>query len=80
MARGRQEVPPDPGSDPRIGPVRHIVGGRQQFAMQRRIAYRDPDLGEPLVHWVTGTLLSDLTSALACGDSEQPTPQRSVER
>lgn len=59
------EIPPDPGSDPRIVLVRVTESGREQFAMQRRIGYRDRHLGELLVPRVTGTFRSDLTSVPA---------------
>lgn len=58
-------VPPDPGADPKIVLVRVAEHGREQFAMQRRIAYRDRHLGELLVPRVTGTFCSDLTSVPA---------------
>ena len=60
-----QEIPPDPGSDPKIVLVRVAEHGHEQFAMQRRIAYRDRHLGELLVPRVTGTFRSDLTSVPA---------------
>ena len=59
------EVPPDPGADPKIVLVRVAEHGHEQFAMQRRIAYRDRHLGELLVPRVTGTFRSDLTSVPA---------------
>lgn len=55
-------VPPDPGSDPKIELLRISEDGHEQFAMQRRIAYRDRHLGELLVPRVTRTFRSDLTS------------------
>jgi hypothetical protein len=62
---GRPEIPPDPGADPRIVLLRVTEDGREQFAMQRRIAYNDRHLGELLVPRVTGTFRSDLTSVPA---------------
>ncbi|ELS58831.1 DUF1353 domain-containing protein [Streptomyces viridochromogenes] len=59
---GHQEVPPDPDSDARIELQRVIVGGREYFMMQRRIAYRDRHVGELLVPRETGTFRTDLTS------------------
>lgn len=64
-AGGQGEVPPDPGSDPRIVLDRITETGHEQFAMQRRIAYDDRHLGELLVPRVTGTFRSDLTSVPA---------------
>ncbi|QWA25634.1 DUF1353 domain-containing protein [Streptomyces sp. JCM17656] len=64
-AAGRAEVPPDPDADPRIELVRHVLGGQEEFAMQRRIAYRDRHLGELLVPRVTATFRTDLTSVPA---------------
>jgi hypothetical protein len=57
--------PPDPGSDPKIVLVRVDEHAHEQFAMQRRIAYRDRHLGELLVPRVTSTFRSDLTSVPA---------------
>ncbi|MGW5471400.1 DUF1353 domain-containing protein [Streptomyces chartreusis] len=62
---GRPEVPPDPEADPRIELVRHVLGDREEFAMQRRIAYRDRHLGELLVPRLTATFRTDLTSVPA---------------
>jgi hypothetical protein len=59
------EVPPDPTADPKIVLTRVAEHGREQFAMQRRIGYRDRHLGELLVPRVTGTFRSDLTSVPA---------------
>jgi Protein of unknown function (DUF1353) len=59
------EVPPDPDSDAKIVLARVAEHGHEQFAMQRRIAYRDRHLGELLVPRVTGTFRSDLTSVPA---------------
>jgi hypothetical protein len=61
----RPEVPPDPAADPRIVLERSTDSGREQFAMQRRIAYRDRHLGELLVPRETGSFRSDLTSVPA---------------
>lgn len=58
----RPEVPPDPGSDPQVVLVRVTETGQEQFAMQRRIAYRDRHLGELLVPRETGSFRTDLTS------------------
>ncbi|UQW99564.1 DUF1353 domain-containing protein [Streptomyces sp. RerS4] len=62
---GQPEVPPDPGCDARIELVRVAERGREQFAMSRRIAYRDRHLGELLVPRRTRTFRSDLTSVPA---------------
>lgn len=59
------EIPPDPGSDPQVVLVRVTETGREQFAMQRRIAYVDRHLGELLVPRVTGSFRTDLTSVPA---------------
>lgn len=59
------EVPPDPGADAKIVLARVDEHGREQFAMQRRIAYDDRHLGELLVPRVTRTFRSDLTSVPA---------------
>lgn len=59
------EVPPDPGSDAKIVLARVDEHGREQFALERRIAYRDRHLGELLVPRVTKTFRSDLTSVPA---------------
>ena len=61
----RPEIPPDPGSDPKIMLLRLSERGHEQFAMERRIAYRDRHLGELLVPRVTGTFRTDLTSVPA---------------
>lgn len=58
-------VPPDPAAEPQIVLRRVAEGGHEQFAMQRRIAYRDRHLGELLVPRVTETFRSDLTSVPA---------------
>jgi hypothetical protein len=59
------EIPPDPGSDPKIVLLRIAEAGHEQFAMERRIAYRDRHLAEVLVPRVTKTFRSDLTSVPA---------------
>jgi len=59
------EIPPDPNADPKIVLDRVAEHGHEQFAMQRRIAYRDRHLGELLVPRVTSTFRSDLTSVPA---------------
>jgi hypothetical protein len=61
----RPELPPDPGTDARIVLLRVTDTGREQFAMERRIAYRDRHLGELLVPRVTATFRTDLTSVPA---------------
>jgi hypothetical protein len=58
-------VPPDPGADPRIVLARVTDAGHEQFAMERRIGYRDRHLGELLVPRVTATFRTDLTSVPA---------------
>jgi hypothetical protein len=62
---GHAEVPPDPNADPQIVLARVEEHGEEQFAMQRRIAYRDRHLGELLVPRVTRTFRTDLTSVPA---------------
>jgi hypothetical protein len=59
------EVPPDPGSDPKIVLLRVAESGHEQFALERRIAYNDRHLGELLVPRATKTFRSDLTSVPA---------------
>ncbi|HEX2896003.1 MAG TPA: DUF1353 domain-containing protein [Marmoricola sp.] len=61
----RPGVPPDPGADARILLQRLTEAGREEFAMERRIAYRDRHLGELLVPRVTRTFRTDLTSVPA---------------
>ena len=61
----RPEVAPDPGVDARIVLLRVTETGQEQFAMERRIAYRDRHLGELLVPRVTSTFRTDLTSVPA---------------
>lgn len=56
------EVPPDPHEDPHIVLDRHSVEGHEQFALERRIAYRDRHFGELLVPADTVTFRTDLTS------------------
>lgn len=56
------EVPPDPDSDPRIVLERISRDGLEEFAMQRRIAYRDRHLGELLVPADIHSFRTDLTS------------------
>ncbi|MFG2236172.1 DUF1353 domain-containing protein [Streptomyces sp. NPDC048723] len=53
------------GSMAQIVLVRCTDGGREQFRMRRRIAYKDRQLGELLVPRETSTFLSDLTSVPA---------------
>lgn len=55
-------VPPDPSQDPTILLERRALEGEQQFAMLRRIAYRDRNFGELLVPADTATFRTDLTS------------------
>lgn len=57
--------PPDPSADARIVLLRVTEGGREEFAMERRIGYRDRHLGELLVPRVTATFRTDLTSVPA---------------
>ncbi|MFF1676106.1 DUF1353 domain-containing protein [Streptomyces sp. NPDC058256] len=64
-ADGQAEVLSDPRADARIELVRHVERHREQFAMQRRIAYHDRHLGELLVPRNTRTFRSDLTSVPA---------------
>ena len=59
------EVPPDQTADPRIVLARVTDSGHEQFAMERRIAYRDRHLGELLVPRATATFRTDLTSVPA---------------
>jgi hypothetical protein len=58
-------IAPDPGVDARIVLVRVTDTGHEQFAMERRIAYRDRHLGELLVPRATATFRTDLTSVPA---------------
>lgn len=59
------EVPPDPNADPVIVLARVTDAGHEQFAMERRIGYRDRHLGELLVPRTTSTFRTDLTSVPA---------------
>ncbi|KQZ75194.1 DUF1353 domain-containing protein [Nocardioides sp. Root151] len=59
---GQPEVPPNPGEDPKIVLERLSVQGHEQFALIRRIAYRDRHLGELLVPADTVSFRTDLTS------------------
>ncbi len=43
------EEPPDPAADPQVVLERHSEDGVESFAMRRRIAYRDREVGEILV-------------------------------
>lgn len=43
------EVPPDPDADPQVVLERHSEDGVESFAMRRRIAYRDREVGQILV-------------------------------
>lgn len=56
---------PSPEEDPRIVLERHAVEGEEQFAMLRRVAYRDRELGELLVPAELVTFRTDLTSVPA---------------
>ena len=58
---GHPEVPPDPGEAPRVV-LRRLDDGVDRFAMQRRIAYRDREIGELIVPADTGSFETDLTS------------------
>lgn len=62
---GRPEIPPDPTADPQIVLRRLTEAGGEDFAMDRRIAYRDRHLGELLVPRETGSFRTDLTSVPA---------------
>ncbi|MFL6109373.1 MAG: DUF1353 domain-containing protein [Marmoricola sp.] len=60
------EVPPNPGSDAQIELVRITTAdGGEEFAMMRRIGYRDRHLGELLVPRATESFRTDLTSVPA---------------
>ncbi len=60
------EVPPNPGSDAQIELIRITTAtGGEQWAMMRRIAYRDRHLGELLVPRATQSFRTDLTSVPA---------------
>lgn len=63
---GQPEVPPNPGTDAQIELVRiTTVTGGEEWAMMRRIAYRDRHLGELLVPRATESFRTDLTSVPA---------------
>lgn len=62
---GRPAQDPNPREDPRIVLERHSVEGAEQFAMLRRIAYRDRRLGTLLVPADPDTFRTDLTSVPA---------------
>ncbi|RNL61322.1 DUF1353 domain-containing protein [Nocardioides marmoriginsengisoli] len=60
------EIPPNPESDPQIELVRITTAeGGEEFAMMRRIGYRDRHLGEILVPRATESFRTDLTSVPA---------------
>lgn len=60
------EVPPNPHSDAQVELVRITrEDGGEEFAMLRRIAYRDRHLGELLVPKATQSFTTDLTSVPA---------------
>ncbi|MGO4255968.1 DUF1353 domain-containing protein [Marmoricola sp. RAF53] len=60
------EIPPNPGSDAQVELVRITTAdGGEQWAMMRRIAYRDRHLGELLVPRATQSFRTDLTSVPA---------------
>jgi hypothetical protein len=59
---GTDTEPPDPDAAPRIVLERDVQGQRELFAMMRRIAYRDDDLGELLVPADLASFRTDLTS------------------
>src|SRR5215208_348241 len=56
---------PNRRAEPRIVLRRTTESGREEFAMQRRIAYDDRHLGELLVPKVTESFRSDLSSVPA---------------
>ena len=58
---GEPEEPPDPAADPQIVLERHSEDGIESFAMRRRIAYRDREVGQILVPAGPG-FRTDLTS------------------
>lgn len=58
---GEPEEPPDPSADPQIVLERHSEDGIESFAMRRRIAYRDREVGQILVPAGPG-FRTDLTS------------------
>jgi len=53
---------PDPTADPKIELTRFLINGRQEFAMTRRIAYRDRIFGELLIPGDLATFRTDLAS------------------
>lgn len=59
---GERAVPPDPDQGPRIVLERHAEQGAEEWAMLRRIAYRDRHLGELLVPDDPAGFRTDLTS------------------
>ena len=60
------EIPPNPGTDPQIELIRITTAdGGEEFAMMRRIGYRDRHLGELLVPRATESFRTDLTSVPA---------------
>lgn len=59
---GTDSEPPAPASAPRIVLERDVQGERELFAMMRRIAYRDEELGELLVPADLRAFRTDLTS------------------
>lgn len=58
---GQPEEPPNPGADPQIVLERHSEDGIESFAMRRRIAYLDREVGQVLVPAGPG-FRTDLTS------------------
>ena len=58
---GRPALPPDPDEPPRVV-LRRLDDGVDRFAMQRRIAYRDRELGVLIVPADTDAFETDLTS------------------
>ena len=53
--------PPDPSADPRVVLVRHTETGVERWSLERRIGYRDRELGELLVP-ADPAFRTDLTS------------------
>jgi uncharacterized protein DUF1353 len=62
---GSPEIPADPDRPPRIELVRTPDLGVSSFRMDRRIGYRDRELGDILVPADPGTFRTDLTSVPA---------------
>ncbi|MDN5895070.1 MAG: DUF1353 domain-containing protein [Nocardioides sp.] len=62
---GAPAEPPDPGENPQIVLERHAEEGEEQFAMVRRIAYRDRRFGQLLVPADPESFRTDLTSVPA---------------